>query len=131
MLEQSYELDRLAAAQERNLLGPGRTHPETVTLTEEEDAKIIHPEFYHEGEAPEEAAEPAKAEVKEIVALDKLVKRMKLTKAKKDALLHHYGGDLEAATKFLDNVLMIGGRVEIAPGSQARADAIPRRQGNG
>jgi len=30
---------------------------------------------------------------------------MKLTKAKKDALLHHYGGDLEAATKFLNNVL--------------------------
>ena len=104
MLEQSYELDRLAAAQERNLLGPGRTHPETVTLTEEEDAQIIHPEFYPETEAPEEA-EPAKAEVKEIVALDKLVKRMKLTKAKKDALLHHYGGDLETATKFLDNVL--------------------------
>ncbi len=109
MLEQSYELDRLAAAQERKLIGPGRTHPETVTLTEEEDAKIIHPEFYHEGEAPEDtaepAAEPAKAEVKEIVALDKLVKRMKLTKAKKDALLHHYQGDLEAAPKFLDNVL--------------------------
>ncbi len=109
MLEQSYELDRLAAAQERNLLGPGRTHPGTVTLTEEEDAQIIHPEFYHEGEAPEDAAEPAaapaKSEVKEIVALDKLVKRMKLTKAKKDALLHHYQGDLEAATKFLDNVL--------------------------
>ena len=108
MLEQSYELDRLAAAQERNLLGPGlpgREHPGVVTLTEEEDAKTIQPEFYPETEAPEEA-EPAKAEgVKEIVALDKLVKRMKLTKAKKDALLHHYGGDLEAATKFLDNVL--------------------------
>jgi len=104
MLEQSYELDRLAAAQERNLIGPGRTHPGVVTLTEEEDAKVIQPEFYPETEAPEEA-EPATAEVKEIVALDKLVKRMKLTKAKKDALLHHYGGDLEAATKFLDNVL--------------------------
>ena len=107
MLEQSYELDRLAAAQERNLLGPGlpgREHPGVVTLTEEEDAKTIQPEFYPETEAPEEA-EPAKVEVKEIVALDKLVKRMKLTKAKKDALLHHYQGDLEAATKFLDNVL--------------------------
>lgn len=110
MLEQSYELDFLAAAQERKvqLIGTGRTHPESVTLTEEEDAQIIHPEFYHQGEAPEEAAEPAKAEkieVKEIIALDKLVKRMKLTKAKKDALMHHYGGDVEAATKFLDNVL--------------------------
>jgi len=106
MLEQSYELDRLAAAQERNLIGPGRTHPGVVTLTEEEDAQVIHPEFYPEQvtKAPEEA-EPAKTEVKEIVALDKLVKRMKLTKAKKDALLHHYGGDLEAATKFLNNVL--------------------------
>ncbi|GEM_PF-918050 len=109
MLEQSYELDRLAAAQERNLLGPGlpgREHPGVVTLTEEEDAKVIQPEFYPETEAPEEAEPaPAKTEIKEIVALDKLVKRMKLTKAKKDALLHHYGGDLEAATKFLDNVL--------------------------
>jgi len=109
MLEQSYELDRLAAAQERNLIGPGRTHPGVVTLTEEEDAKVIQPEFYPETEAPEDAdlrqAAPAKVEVKEIVALDKLVKRMKLTKAKKDALLHHYQGDLEAATKFLNNVL--------------------------
>ena len=104
MLEQSYELDRLAAAQERQLIGPGRTHPGVVTLTEEEDAKVIQPEFYPETEAPEEAA-PAKTEVKEIVALDKLVKRMKLTKAKKDALLHHYQGDLEAATTFLNNVL--------------------------
>jgi len=108
MLEQSYELDFLAAAAERKVraLGTGvtREHPGVVTLTEEEDAKTIQPEFYPETEAPEEA-EPAKTEVKEIVALDKLVKRMKLTKAKKDALLHHYGGDLEAATKFLDNVL--------------------------
>jgi hypothetical protein len=109
MLEQSYELDFLAAAAERKVraLGTGtptREHPGVVTLTEEEDAKVIQPEFYPETEAPEEAS-PAKAEVKEIVALDKLVKRMKLTKAKKDALLHHYGGDLEAATKFLDNVL--------------------------
>ena len=110
MLEQSYELDFLAAAAERKVrsLGTGvtREHPGVVTLTEEEDAKVIHPEFYHEGKTPEEGdAGPAKTEVKEIVALDKLVKRMKLTKAKKDALLHHYGGDLEAATKFLDNVL--------------------------
>jgi hypothetical protein len=108
MLEQSYELDFLAAAAERKVrsLGTGvtRDHPGVVTLTEEEDAKVIQPEFYPETEAPEEA-EPAKVEVKEIVALDKLVKRMKLTKAKKDALLHHYQGDLEAATKFLDNVL--------------------------
>ncbi len=108
MLEQSYELDFLAAAAERKVrsLGTGvtREHPGVVTLTEEEDAKVIQPEFYPETEAPEEAA-PAKVEVKEIVALDKLVKRMKLTKAKKDALLHHYGGDLEAATKFLNNVL--------------------------
>jgi hypothetical protein len=108
MLEQSYELDFLAAAADRKVrsLGTGvtREHPGVVTLTEEEDAKVIQPEFYPETEAPEEAA-PAKTEVKEIVALDKLVKRMKLTKAKKDALLHHYGGDLEAATKFLNNVL--------------------------
>lgn len=107
MLEQSYELDFLAAAADRKVrsLGTGvtREHPGVVTLTEEEDAKVIHPEFYPETEDPEEA-EP-KAEVKEIVALDKLVKRMKLTKAKKDALLHHYQGDLEAATKFLNNVL--------------------------
>jgi hypothetical protein len=108
MLEQSYELDFLAAAAERKVrsLGTGvtREHPGVVTLTEEEDAKVIQPEFYPETEAPEEAA-PAKTEVKEIVALDKLVKRMKLTKAKKDALLHHYQGDLEAATTFLNNVL--------------------------
>jgi hypothetical protein len=100
-------LDFLAAAAERKVrsLGTGvtREHPGVVTLTEEEDAKVIHPEFYPETEAPEEAA-PA-AEIKEIVALDKLVKRMKLTKAKKDALLHHYQGDLEAATTFLNNVL--------------------------
>ncbi len=109
MLEQSYELDFLAAAAERKVraIGTGATreHPGVVTLTEEEDAKTIQPEFYPETEAPEEAAPNGSGLVKEIVALDKLVKRMKLTKAKKDALLHHYQGDLEAATKFLDNVL--------------------------
>ena len=107
MLDQSYELDFLAAAQERKVrqIGSGRTHPGVVTLTEEEDAEVIQPEFYPEGQAPEEATEPPKAENKDIIALDKLVKRMKLTKAKKDALMHHYQGDVEAATKFLDNVL--------------------------
>jgi hypothetical protein len=110
MLEQSYELDFLAAAQERKIrvLGtslPTREHPGVVTLTEEEDAKVIQPEFYPETKAPEEAPEPAKTEDKDIIEYDKLSKRMKLTKAKHDALLHHYGGELEAATKFLSNVL--------------------------
>jgi hypothetical protein len=111
MLEQSYELDFLAAAAERKVrsLGTGvtREHPGVVTLTEEEDAKVIQPEFYPEGKAPEEAEPEAEAKVdhKDIIEFDKLSKKMKLTKAKHDALLHHYGGDLEAATKFLANVL--------------------------
>ena len=109
MVAQSFQLETHLAMQERKVLalGSGRDLPGVVTLTEEEDAKVIQPEFYPEGQAPEEAepAAEAKADHKDIIEFDKLSKKMKLTKAKHDALLHHYGGDLEAATKFLANVL--------------------------
>jgi len=116
MLTQSYQLDNLVALQEQKAraIATGTPMlrgqvPQVVTLTEEEDAAIIHPEFYPEGKAPEQEVAKAAAKPddkdKDIIEFDKLSKRMKLTKAKHDALLHHYGGDLEAATKFLSNVL--------------------------
>jgi hypothetical protein len=103
LLEESLFYERSQTLQERNLagfLGPAGTKKiEVVDLTEEEQADIVHPEFY----SPEEAEqEPANPEDDFEAPFKKSCDQLKLSKARRDMLMAQYAGnDLDLLLSFL------------------------------
>jgi len=103
LLEESLFYERSQSLQERKLaglLGPaGAKKVEVLDLTEEEQADIVHPEFYN----PEEAEqEPANPEDDFEVPFKKSCDQLKLSKARRDMLMAQYAGsDLDQLLSFL------------------------------
>ena len=105
LLEESLFYEKSQSLQEKKvagLLGPAGTKKvEVLDLTEEEQAEIVHPEFYSPEEV-EQMSEPANPADDFEVPFKKSCDQLKLSKARRDMLMAQYAGnDLDLLLNFL------------------------------